>query len=35
MARLAEMTLESRWGDWTREPFTAQSAKHVSVWRRP
>lgn len=33
MARTAGMTLESRWADWDRSPFTATSAKHVSVWR--
>jgi hypothetical protein len=34
MARLAGMTLRERWGGWEREPFTADSAKHVSVWER-
>jgi hypothetical protein len=34
MARLAGMAHEARWGDWTREPFTETSAKHVSVWRK-
>ena len=33
MARLAGMTLRDRWGDWRREPFTADSPKHVSVWQ--
>jgi hypothetical protein len=32
MARIAGMRLRERWGDWTREPFTSHSAKHVSVW---
>jgi SAM-dependent methyltransferase len=32
MARLAGMALHGRWGGWTREPFTAESPKHVSVW---
>jgi SAM-dependent methyltransferase len=32
MARIAGMTLRERWGDWTREPFTNDSTKHVSVW---
>jgi SAM-dependent methyltransferase len=32
MARLAGMRLRERWGGWQREPFTATSAKHVSVW---
>ena len=34
MARLAGMTLRERWGGWEREPFTADSPKHVSVWER-
>jgi len=34
MARLAGMTLRERWGGWNREPFTAESDKHVSVWER-
>jgi SAM-dependent methyltransferase len=34
MARLAGMTLRDRFGDWTREPFTADSRKHVSVWQK-
>jgi SAM-dependent methyltransferase len=32
MARLAGCTLVNRWGGWNREPFTASSAKHVSVY---
>jgi SAM-dependent methyltransferase len=35
MARLAGMTLVERWGGWRREPFTRDSTKHVSVWRKP
>jgi hypothetical protein len=34
MARLAGMTLRERWGGWEREPFTADSDKHVSVWEK-
>ena len=34
MARLAGMRLRERWGGWEREPFTADSPKHVSVWER-
>ena len=34
MARLAGMTLRERWSDWSREPFTADSTKHVSVWEK-
>jgi SAM-dependent methyltransferase len=33
MARLAGMTLQERWGSWTREPFTSESRSHVSVWQ--
>jgi hypothetical protein len=32
MARLAGMTLSERWAGWHDEPFTAESASHVSVW---
>jgi SAM-dependent methyltransferase len=32
MARLAGMRLRERWAGWVREPFTAESTKHVSVW---
>jgi SAM-dependent methyltransferase len=32
MARLAGMRLRERWAGWAREPFTAESTKHVSVW---
>src|SRR5262245_47171072 len=35
MAQLAGMTLRDRWSDWRREPFTADSTKHVSVWQKP
>jgi SAM-dependent methyltransferase len=35
MARLAGLRLRERWGSWTREPFTNESRKHVSVWERP
>lgn len=34
MAESAGMTLESRWADWHRRPFTGTSPAHVSVWRR-
>jgi hypothetical protein len=33
MARLAGFRLESRWADWTRSAFTAESTSHVSVYR--
>ena len=35
MARLAGLELRERWADWDRSPFTAESTKHVSVWRKP
>jgi len=35
MAELAGMTLRERWGGWSREPFTAESRDHVSVWEKP
>jgi SAM-dependent methyltransferase len=35
MARLAGLRLRERWSDWTREPFTSASTKHVSVWEKP
>jgi hypothetical protein len=35
MARLAGLSLSDRWSGWKREPFTATSAIHVSVYRRP
>jgi cyclopropane fatty-acyl-phospholipid synthase-like methyltransferase len=34
MARLAGMRLRERWGGWRREPFTAASEAHVSVWEK-
>ena len=35
MARLAGLEPAGRWADWNRNPFTADSGSHVSVWRRP
>ena len=35
MARLGGMRLRERWGGWTREPFTSDSRRHVSVWEKP
>ena len=35
MARLAGLALETRFGGWRREPFTAASTSAVSVYRRP
>ncbi len=34
MARLAGMRLLERWGGWNREPYTSESALHVSVWEK-
>ena len=35
MARLAGLTLQDRWAGWRREPFTAVSPAHVSVYVKP
>jgi SAM-dependent methyltransferase len=34
MARLADLDLRHRWGGWRREPFTAESSRHISVYER-
>jgi len=34
MARLAGMRLRERWSGWGREPFTAESRRHLSVWEK-
>ncbi len=34
MARIAGLRLKERWAGWTREPFTATSTRHVSVYAR-
>lgn len=34
MARLAGMKLIERWGGWHREPFTADSKMHVSLYEK-
>jgi hypothetical protein len=34
MARLAGLELHARWGSWRRDPFTAESGRHVSVYAR-
>jgi hypothetical protein len=31
---LAGLELRERWGSWKREPFTADSNRHVSVYAR-
>ena len=33
MARLAGMRLRDRWAGWAKEPFTAESRSHVSIWQ--
>ncbi len=35
MAQLAGLRRRDRWDDWTREPFTEDSTRHVSVWEKP
>ncbi|MET8576618.1 class I SAM-dependent methyltransferase [Streptomyces sp. NPDC005012] len=35
MARIAGLELEQRVADWDGSPLTADSEKHVSVWRKP
>jgi SAM-dependent methyltransferase len=35
MAQLAGMRQRERWSDWTREPFTSDSRKHISIWEKP
>jgi trans-aconitate methyltransferase len=34
MAQLAGMRLRERWSGWEREPFTAESTSHLSVWEK-
>ncbi|MFJ2830755.1 class I SAM-dependent DNA methyltransferase [Streptomyces sp. NPDC087263] len=35
MAQLAGLRLSERWDGWTREPFTGESGRHVSIWEKP
>ncbi|WP_394619228.1 class I SAM-dependent DNA methyltransferase [Lentzea sp. JNUCC 0626] len=35
MARIAGLALERRVADWHGTPFTQDSTKHISVWRKP
>lgn len=35
MARIAGLRLERRVADWDGTPFTQDSTKHISVWRKP
>ena len=34
MAGIAGLRLRERWSGWQREPFTAESRSHVSVWEK-
>jgi hypothetical protein len=34
MARIAGLRLKDRWAGWNREPFTATSGSHLSVYGR-
>jgi SAM-dependent methyltransferase len=34
MARSVGLRLRDRWSDWGREPFSAASTSHVSVWEK-
>jgi hypothetical protein len=34
MARIAGLTLQSRWAGWQREPFTSLSRSHISVYEK-
>ncbi|MFT7649757.1 MAG: hypothetical protein ACI8Y4_004521 [Candidatus Poriferisodalaceae bacterium] len=33
-ADIAGLQPRERWADWHRNPFTAESASHVSVWEK-
>nr|BFE56256.1 class I SAM-dependent methyltransferase [Dactylosporangium thailandense] len=35
MAQMSGLHLRDRWANWHREPFTSESAQHVSVWEKP
>lgn len=34
MARIAGMRLRERWATWARDPLTADSRQHISVWEK-
>jgi hypothetical protein len=34
MARLAGLELRDRWSSWRRDPFTAESTGHISVYAK-
>ncbi|MET7418812.1 class I SAM-dependent methyltransferase [Dactylosporangium sp. NPDC005555] len=35
MAQMAGLHPKARWANWQQEPFTSDSAQHVSVWEKP
>jgi SAM-dependent methyltransferase len=35
MARIAGLALVERYEDWDRTPFSHESTRHVSIWRKP
>lgn len=35
MAQLAGLRLRHRWANWREEPFTAESANHISIYEKP
>jgi hypothetical protein len=35
MAAAAGLTMHARWGGWRRQPFTADTTDHVTLYRRP
>ncbi len=35
MAQLVGLNLTERWADFSQQPFTADSASHVSLWQKP
>jgi len=35
MAQIAGLRLRERWDNWTRERFTSESRRHVSIWEKP
>jgi len=35
MARIAGLEFETRVANWDGQPFTDESSKHISVWRKP
>jgi len=35
MTQLAGLRLRDHWDGWTREPFTGDGPRHVSIWEKP